>query len=239
MGKKSTDKEMYASCYQQPKEGVLTDCVGCGLPPAPVAPCPPCFAPDGAVPSDHLYDQLRAYLDAFCLNPVFVQYAFDFLKNPDDLKKLLYNGLRSIVQTFSCQGYHVVVDVFNQQRRLVTSFDASSGEEVQHEHHVDHSVADSSPELMEALSNIGRCGDCWDGLAIRGEYRNVHDVETTQDYCQHGAIFRARAFGDYRCNPYTYIVRFSISGTLNQFNMLVPTLTVIDTECKNYETSQT
>jgi hypothetical protein len=237
MGKKSTDKEMYASCYQQPKEGVLTDCVGCGLPPAPVAPCPPCFAPDGAVPTDHLYDQLRAYLDAFCLNPVFVQYGFDFLKNPDDLKKLLYNGLRSIVQTFSCQGYDVVVDIFNQERKLVTSFNASSGEEIDdndqdHDHHTY-----SAPELIEALSNIGRCGDCWDGLAIRGEYRNVHvhDDEPAQDYCQHGGIFRARAFGDYRCNPYTYIVRFSIAGSLNQFNMLIPTLTVIDTECKPYE----
>jgi hypothetical protein len=234
MGKKSTDKEMYASCYQQPKEGVLSDCVGCGLPPAPVAPCPPCFAPDGAVPTDHLYDQLRAYLDAFCLNPVFVQYGFDFLKNPDDLKKLLYNGLRSIVQTFSCQGYDVIVDIFNQQRRLVTSLNASSGEENAAALE-DLAGSESSPELIEALSNIGRCGDCWDGLAIRGEYRNVVDDIADQDYCQHGGIFRARAFGDYRCNPYTYIVRFSIAGSLNQFNMLIPTLTVIDTECKTYE----
>jgi len=234
MGKKSTDKEIYASCYQQPKEGVLTDCGGCGLPPAPVAPCPPCFAPDGAVPTDHLYDQLRAYLDAYCLNPVFVQYGFDFLKNPSDLKKLLYNGLRSIVQTFSCQGYDVNVDIYDQARILVTSFNASKGEEnliggvlVKED--------GSPPELSEALLNIGRCGDCWDGLAIRGHVHSVDDDEHVEDGCQHGAIYRARAFGDFRCNPFTYIVRFSISGNLNQFNMLIPTLTVIDTECKTYD----
>jgi hypothetical protein len=215
-----------------------TNCGSCaGLPAAPQPPCHPQFSADGAVPVDQLYDQLRVYLDAFALNPVFVQYGFDFTKNPGQLVSILKDAFQSIWSTFSCHGYHVTFNVFDQSKELTFKYnvwedDLDDVTDSDRYGHHERDDLDGAPELHDALERLKET-TCRDGLAFRASRHDASDEPL--DACDiNGAVYRARAFGDHRCNPFTYILRVSISGRINHFHMLVPEIGMIEQLCEGY-----